>query len=397
MDDWFDREIRHRLSRDPFPGGGFDERLRRRIEERIREEKRHGQVRTRPLWIWPAAALASFVTVLIAAWLWGSFQNGGFGPAASALPEEQLRHESGASGTLSGAGAAAAKKYALLLGLRTERQTAAGYPVSRYRTLLVAADQHPERLRLMAELPGLFVPYGQHFWEISAIDGLNGTQYLQAVQATGAKSDGKAATVEIPDGRLSEQVVYAGNAYLSVHTYYRDERGDVSVIRLIKHIEQLNQRALHPADDPHASPARFYPEKQEGDLEWIIYRNPGVWVSELYDPKTDTPYPLPVIPEDIVQHDRLNWSWEEILRTEPGARDAFTYGNLLGIITGGELKVYAIRGRQTAADPVRISLAQGEQVVMIQWAQNDKIDYVEKWSQTLRSLAESKNNSKSKR
>jgi len=393
MDDWFDREIRHRLSRDPFPGGGFDERLKRRIEERIREEKRRGQVRTRPVWIWPAAMFASFAAVLIAVWLWGSFQNGGFGPNASAVPEEQLRNESAAV-ALSGAGAAPAKKYALLLGLRTERQTDAGYPVSGYRTLLVAADQHPERLRLMAELPGLFVPYGQHFWEIAAIDGPNETQYLQAVQATGAKAARKAAPAEKADGRLSEQVVYAGNAYLSVHTYYLDERGELSVIRRIKHIEQLNERASHPADDPHAFPDQFYPETREGDPEWIIYRNPGAWVSELYDPKSDTPYPLPFIPEDIVQHDRLNWSWEEILRTEPGARDAFTYGNLLGIITGGELKVYALRGRQTAADPVRVSLAPGEQVVMIQWAQNDKIDYVEKWSQTLRSLAESKSNGK---
>lgn len=387
MDDFLDRELKDRLSRDPFPGGGFDDRLRRKIEERIRggSRQRRGHVHSRPAWTWPAAALVSFSVLLMAVWLWGSGQNGNFTQTAGLQQPEQERLASMAEDVPAVAGEE--KKYALLIGLRTERQTPVGFPVSEYRTLLVAADQDPEDLHLAAELNGLYMPYGQHFWQIAAADGQDGRQFVHAFQATGVKLAARKPG-DFSAVRLSEQVAYAGNAYLSVHTYYRDEHGGVSVIRHIKHIEQLNKKAVHPADDPHAPPAQYYPDAAQDNYEWIIYRNPGAWVSELYDPETEASYRMRDIPQEIVQHDRLNVSWEEIFKLQPAARDAFTYGNLLGIITDRELQVVALRNRQPADDPVRVPLASGEQVVMIQWAQNDKIDYVEKWSQMLGSLGQ---------
>jgi hypothetical protein len=388
MDDFLDRELKQRLSRDPFPGGGFDERLRRRIEERIKESgrQRRGHTRSGRMWRWPAAAMVSFALFLLAVWLWGSGQQS----SSNQMVSLQSEPGGGMAAALESAVTAAKeeKRYALLLGLRLDQKTPAGYPVSQYRTLLIGADQDPEKLRLLAELPSLYVPYGQHFWQIAAADGADGRQFLYARQATGANT----ASIQpgaISDQRLSELVAFAGNAYLSVHTYYKENNGEISVIRRIKQIDQLNEKAVHPADDPHVTPAQFLPDIRQYGEEWIIYRNPGAWVSELYDPGSESSYQLPDIPEAIVQHDSLSLSWEVILKTEPAARDAFSYGNLLGIVTDRELQVHALRGRQPVAGPVRVSLAEGEQVVMIQWAQNDKIDYVEKWTQLLGSLAES--------
>ncbi len=378
MDDSFEKELERRLSRDPFPGSGFDARLRRRIEERL--EGHPGRLgkprRNRPVWGWPATAFVSMAVLLLAVWMWGG-PNGGSGEQGQSGPAEAETLPR----TLTSAPAAGyeAKKYALLLGLRKDAETASGTPASEYRTMLVAADREPDRLRLMAELPDLYVPYGQNFWRVYTVESPGMRQTLQTYQATRGKSASRPENAKIPDSLLSERVDYAGNAYLSIYSVFKDESGGTSGIRQVKHIEQLNAKTDNPAIAMYTSPNVF--------MEWSIYRNPGKWVSELNDPNTGQSQKVPSIPEDIVQHDTLNMSWKEIQSIEPAARDAFTYGNILGIVAKREIRVYAMKGGAPVSDPVRIPLAEGENVVMIQWAQNDKIDYVEKWIQDLRSLS----------
>lgn len=383
-----DKELMDQLAKGPFKRDGFDQRLRQRIVEEIGRQTsgRRRRRRIAAAWQWPVAAVASFAVILLAVWIWNGQQaprlQDQASPAvasnpASVAPIDQLPVDP-------------AKKYALLIGLRKD-DTSQAVPAGSYRTLLVADEERPANLKLIADMPGLYMPYGQNFWQIVDTESADHRHALQAVQVTGrgAAQNGKDSAARIPTYLLSERVSYAGNEYLSIQSSVKDASGKATERWLIKHIAQMNVKPDDPAAEPYTKLQEVLPEAGY-DLgqssQWSIYRNPGQWVSELYDPATGAGRMIEGLPDNVIRNDKLMMAWPDIEKIEPNARDAFTYGNVLGVVTDKEVVVRSMPSGSAASEPVRVPLTGGESVVMIQWAQNDKIDYVDKWIQDFRGL-----------
>ena len=389
--DQADRELMDQLAKGPFEPGGFDERLHQRIVDRITGRTARSRPRQTAVWPWPMAALTTLAIVLTAVWLMHHQ------PQAELLSGHAYTPAAGMASPAPSAAAPVAveplKKYALLIGLRADdpgRATAA----SRYRTVLVADERRPQELQLIANIPGLYMPYGQNFWQIADSESPDHRQALHAVQVTGRKANAgqpeRDLSAHVPDYVLSERVSYAGNEYLSIQATVTGEQGDAVERWRIKHIGQMNEKPDDPLAEPYTRLQEVLPEAEAGQgqtSEWSIYRNPGKWVSELYDPVTGKGRMLASLPDNVIHNDALLLPWETIERIEPGARDAFTYGNVLGVVTDNAILVRTMKDGAAMAAPVQIPLEAGESVVMIQWAQNDKIDYVDKWIQDFRGLS----------
>jgi len=384
MDEAFDKELREQLSRDPFPRRGFDARLRKRILERVaRREERGGIFRVIPRGI-PAYALSAFVVALlgIGLWLWNDQHRDGIQEAANEMPASAPAVEPTA------APPASSTRYALLIGLRQDAERGSAGTVSRYRTVLIAPPgSDPDRLELVADDAGLYMPYGQNFWEIASVMTPDGRQALQAIQATGRKGAGSNAAnlASVPDYLLSERVIYAGNRYLTIQSDVRDAQGHTAENLWVKDIAQLNAERSEPSAEPHIALEDLVPAAggagavDERHEQWAISRIPGRWV-----PQTPDSDLLNVqLPAEAVQHDQLTLSWEQIQRLEPGALDAFTYGNILGVVANGSIRVQAVRSGEAVSEPVSVPLSGGESIVMIQWAQDP---YVDRWIELLRSF-----------
>lgn len=382
-----DRELMDQLAKGPFGQGGFDQRLRQRIVDEIGKQSAGRARRRRPgAWQWPIAALASCAAVLLAVWMWNGQQTANLSdPMTHAVASNLV-----SAAPTAPAPADPAKKYALLIGLRKD-DTSQAVPEGSYRTLLVADERQPANLRLIADMPGLYMPYGQNFWQIVDTESPDHRHALEAVQVTG-RGAGQKETAEsgrVPAYVLSERVSYAGNEYLSIQSTVKDESGKTSERWLVKHIGQMNVKPDDPAAEPYTRLQEVLPEAgldQSQTPQWSIYRNPGQWVSEVYDPITGAGRMIDDLPDNVIRNDTLLMSWPDIEKIDPGARDAFTYGNVLGVVTDKEVVVRSVAGGSARSEPVRVPLSDGESVVMIQWAQNDKIDYVDKWIQDFRGL-----------
>lgn len=383
MDDFYDQQLKEQLSRGPFPRGGFDDRLRNKIMERI-EQDNSRPARSRKAFLRSTAraatAFAAFILLVgLGVWIWQD--QTGDSPVQEALaPSSAAKVPALASMTTLNS----SQRYALLVGLRTDRQEDSALTTSRYRTVLIAPDENPAALRLVTDNPGLYMPYGQNFWLIDTVSSADGRQRLQAVQATNRSGQAKDNLVTVPDYLLSERLLYAGNRYVSVQSTVTDEQGAVFSNVWVKHIEQINATRQDPASEPHAAlqdvvtnPDSSVPRQEQ----WSIARTQGKWVAE--SPQGDT---IDVsLPDTVIQNDNLVLSWEEIRRIEPGARDAFTYGNILGVVTDHDIRVHSIRNGASVSAPVMIPLAEGESLVMVQWAQDP---YVDRWTEELSALRE---------
>lgn len=213
------------LSPPPLSGRGFDEKLRRRIEEELdrKEEAR----RRKRLWLWPAIGCCCALIVGGAVWKtapWGTdgqdvqageaaataftAASGEPAPAAVTVPEE----------------ASAVLRTGVLLGLREDLP--AGSPengiraaaASRYRTLMIAPVEG--RIQVAAEGSGILVPYGQKFWKIEPVTKTTDSDLIQVLAAYPAEKPMEAlpAGKDNPEEQIihSEKLVFAGNQYVSV-------------------------------------------------------------------------------------------------------------------------------------------------------------------------------------
>jgi hypothetical protein len=75
-----DNQLKEQLAGGPLARNGFDDRLRRRIEDRVGEEGRRTRKPWRSVWGLPAAALASLAVALLGIWVIGGL---GEGPQSS--------------------------------------------------------------------------------------------------------------------------------------------------------------------------------------------------------------------------------------------------------------------------------------------------------------------------
>ncbi|MFX0548616.1 hypothetical protein ACOAKC_04705 [Hathewaya histolytica] len=119
-----------------------------------------------------------------------------------------------------------------------------------------------------------------------------------------------------------------------------------------------------------------------------LIRKNGHWLAvgraeDKKDPNKYEEYMLNLIPTNgVMNYDELVVPWNNIKERVPDAKDAFTSPNkdILIVLNDKNLFIYSIDEGIISKKPIRvISIKQGEEVVMIEWARGE---YAKKWQNT---------------
>jgi len=394
-----DKELREQLADGPFPGGGFDERLRRRIESNLDRPSRRS--RPRSFWAVGSAAAVLIVAMVLGIWQWSDSGAGKEQWLANRLNEPSSASQMSPSEL--------AKKEepletAMLIGLRKDVDTPDGGTVSTYRTLLVAPEGE-EKLEVAAEGEGIVMPYNQSFWllDSTADDGSSSMQNITAYEAYSSK---KLLAVPEPaplrEGLSSERLLYVGHEYVAVAQEASPEAvgsasgAGGSEFRFVKSVKQLSESMgipFDPATEPHTTLEQVLNQDNEtealrtGNEQWSIVRQAGAWIGAVYrgssefgalNTVTEEESSLE-LPESVARDNSLAIDWNDIRSLEPSARDAYTSSNrqVLAVVLDREIKVYPYGRGNAAAGALDIELEPGESVVMVQWSVEQK--YTEQW------------------
>ncbi|THF78421.1 hypothetical protein [Cohnella fermenti] len=389
-----DKELREWLSDGPFPGGGFDERLRRRIEANLDRPPR--RARSRSLWTALGASVAVAAALLIGIWQWSD----------SGTEAWQANRDAEMSMASQPEAVKLAKveeplETAMLIGLRKDISTPDGGVVSTYRTILVAPESE-DKLVVAAQGDGIVMPYKQSFWFLNAT-GDDGSSSAQTISAYEAYTSKKLAAVPeaapVREGLLSERLLYVGHEYLAV----AQEGSGAGERRFVQSLKQLSESLGTPYDsstEPHlsleaASDDEATEELKEEDAvpvnvgteQWSIIRKQGSWAGVRYRNSagygaldlTSEEETGESLPDKIARNNSLPIDWANVLALEPAATDAYASVNLqvLAVALDRQLKIYPYGRENSAENVLAIDLDPGESVIMVQWSVEQK--YTEQW------------------
>lgn len=405
-----DRELMQQLSRGPLTKNGFDARLVSRIEEALERPaaRRHPLLR----FGWHGAGVAVLAMLLLFAGLW----HWSFGAGGPGGPME-LKNSAQTAGSESPmfADDNAELHSALLLGLRQEQKDDTDNVLSSYRTLFIAPEEGAFTLEAQSE--GIVMPYGQNFWKIETVssepaaDSLS--QKLIAYPLTGKEAP-KVDTASLRQTAATpivERLLFVGNKYVAVeqNLSYAPNRK----FRWVKDMDQLAADSQRTDFDPETEqhvPLSAAIGEENADMnanaaaspstvsteQWSIIRRTGSWVAASAATSDGQPYgPLDTatltelktpLPESINQFDTLYPSWSQVLKIEPDAKDAYSSPNedMLVVVLEDELVIYPYQQTGGEQRALRVSLDEGESLVMTQWAKEDK--YVANWKKQLGAL-----------
>ncbi|MBB6690216.1 hypothetical protein H7B90_02270 [Cohnella xylanilytica] len=407
-----DKELKEQLSQGPLVRNGFDDRLRKRIEDSLdRPRSRFGRT-TRVRWSTAGAAALLLIFALAGIWHWAP-GSGGTNPMGShaslAGPSE--------SKAVPGSEENEELRSALLLGLRKDVTVPDGQIVSTYRTVLVAPQDG--KLAVAAQGPGIVMPYKQTFWKIesTADDGSTESQSLIAYQAYGSKAltERPASTVANPrEGLATERILYVGKEYVSVAQEV-DAKGVPGEYRFVKTIKQLAASAGTDFDartEPHVDLETVLKDEAVASSEptanvdlwsdasavtissgrteqWAIVRKPGQWTGVTYaqsaelgalDVNTEKEVPV-TMPNAVVPEDRLLLDWDQIRKIEPSATDAYMFQELLAAVVDREIRIYPYKQKNGLNNPLSLELEPNESIIMVEWAlnQSETKNYADQW------------------
>src|SRR5690606_13321816 len=237
MDDRFDRQLKEDLARGPLTRDGFDERLRRRIEERLDFSRRAPRRMLLSAAVYATAGMLAIAAFWTGVWRWTGTERHSADELAMPVHEQAAvsdqRYPAIPDGqALMNAGI----RSAFLIGLRRDEPNPEGAGViSEYRTMLIAErDGMPQ---VVAEGSGILMPYGQEFWLIRAVrDGAGGQRLIAApAEMSGAaggvpaeSAGGEEARDAASGGVIQEQLLFAGNRYVSVRQVTWSAGADLS-------------------------------------------------------------------------------------------------------------------------------------------------------------------------
>ncbi|WP_027084898.1 hypothetical protein [Cohnella panacarvi] len=382
-----DKELREHLAQGPLARNGFDEALRRRIHEQIDNPRR----RTRRIWA-PMARIGGVFAVLFAvlagAWIWQAQSNG---DSASERMMVETALDAAPAASAQTALTTEPPRSAMLIGLRKDvpsRET------STYRTVLVTPEDG--ELRVSASLEGIYMPYKLKFYRLDAVgdSGGRGSQTLASVPA------GETLPVAIatdPAYVTNEKLLFAGNKYVSLLQTQSDPDTGESTSRVwVKDVEQLapalRENAVKSREEPHYELTQLVQLSSLRTDEWTIARQSGQWVVKVPGTAESSEQMLnrisnstgigPKLPTEVASYDKLWLNWEDIRAKEPAAIDAYTSPteDLLAVQTADALSIAAYRMKEEDMKPLTIKLEHGENIVMVQWAQDG---YVNNWKTML--------------
>jgi len=316
-----DPDWKKELSRPPQEGKGFDEKLRRRIEEQLdRKEDR----RRKRYWFWPvlgsfcAAALTlagiGAAPILLDVWSDKSSSHAAAAPAEEIVMTASAQRASVAPVSI---------KTGVLIGLRQDHPAAvptagAAQETSSYRTLMIAPVDG--EVRVAAEGNGILVPYGQKFWRIDAETYSSPTDSIHYLNAHPADKNAEHAAIKDnpeEEVRYSEKLVFAGNQYVSIAEQKAvAASGSTAPAALFNRVrvDKLNRMTAAAADifvgggnEEHVTVMDIFGEGALGILSgitrsdgtavlakaltgssWSITRKPGRWTAQVAEMVTGT-------------------------------------------------------------------------------------------------------------
>jgi len=390
-----DKDLFEQLRSGPFSREGFDEKLRRKINENLDNPRRGAR---RPSFLRLSAIGASFIVIvgaIFAMLSWDDFS------AKQKSEELSISMEPSASAALSDDQEEANRipHSAVVIGLRKDDAKGAR---SSYRTIVVAPEN--KQLIVIGSGEGIWMPHKQNFWQIEALEDPlgKGDQTLVATNK-GSKTETR-ESAEIRNDknasklRRTEKLLFAGDSYVTVlQTTNVDEKGGS-----VKRSEVFTNLLPTLASANRAANANALEEENVTlnealgtgdplfDVErWAIVRESNAWVakeapssSKSYSAGDETSWPtLSVRLENtnVVKDKPLAISWEEAKRLDPEAVDAYTSqdGDVAVLVSNERIQLVPYRLPESERKSVTIDKAPNESVVMVQWAIQEQ--YVENW------------------
>ncbi|GEM_PF-3249930 len=369
-------DLHKELKAKPFKHHGFTESLRRRIEDQLDGEKHTDGSKK---WVPFAIGLCIAVCMILIV----------NPPLSVHTPEQTVRTTDDVETSLPFNDeeelvlSTVPLRSALLIGFRTDASNNSSLAdqrneVSQYRTLLIAPDQ--DRLAVAAEGNTLLVPYGQTFWSFapSYHDSLPLSLHPAAEGERQADSSNSAMS---PLQLEQMRILYAGNRYVSIEQARQDvgqgKDGYRTEYRVYNYTDLLltDQRT----SVPHVDLASILePDTEYADSQWYMDRAAGQWRAIVPDSQQPSRHTLPdgvpvatELPQEVVSHDQLTITWDNIRSRQREARDALESptGELLAVLTDSRLYFYTIHeGELSAAPLLSIAIDEDEALVMAQWA-----------------------------
>lgn len=393
-----DDKLKRELSHGPLKRSGFDERLRRRIEQRLDEAPSRRPFRPYRL----AGAGLTLCVMIVAAVLLIRLHP--MNTEEARLAADKIAPEAAGNTAASVADAEETPRRAvLLLGLR--RDGANGEP-SAYRTLLVAGGPEPSDWSA-AEGKGIIMPYRVDFWRLDVSETRLEGGMVRLAGARNASRGDKLPLSPIPAGSVGsveERIVFAGNRYIAVArrmggewTQHMMEITDLAQPRNLVAILSGTDRQvpLETRVDGKLGVADVDRPASPGIGEWTFARKAGLWMAFGRDPAAGKPAedvnrrePGFAFDASLVAHNELALSWTDIRDVQPAAVDAVTspIRNMAGILTDRKIVFYSMKGGKLGREMLETELMPGETVIMAEWATH--AGYVDEWIRRVGELFE---------
>lgn len=400
-----DKELFEQLARGPLTRNGFDESLRRKIHERIEHPKRKPNRFWSLPWFRLSLALTFVLIIGLGIWAWKDSLLGEGNQEAKFSVQNVNDTAVASSDSIA---EVQTLRSAMLIGLRTDNEK--GILNSSYRTILVAPEDN--ELKVVADGPGIYMPFKQKFWKIDTYTDETGLQQLvsaPADQATGISVEERASDL----GMFNETLLFAGNRYVSIVAYnpslsFKPNAqlwvNEVENLTFMKRSEdqffvQNTQSKIEDVMDLKFSESSATKSSEADSVQWAIMREQGAWVAKetipfpnggvSYAPNNSERVEIPELrekaiplPNEVTGPDELTLPWDKITMLERGAKDAFTSPteDIVAIVVEEGLHLYPYTLTAVNRNPLILPLAPNESIVMVQWAQDN---YVDLWNKQL--------------
>ncbi|MFC5467721.1 hypothetical protein ACFPPD_03255 [Cohnella suwonensis] len=380
-----DKDLFEQLARGPLNRNGFDESLKRRINDSL---ERPGRARgpSRP-WLlrWPALSFSLLLVLGIGAGVWSLSAGTGQRDNLSKTTEQPV-----SSSAASGVGPVDPTPHsAVVIGLRQDGDSPDS--ASTYRTIIVAPEN--DKLTYVRSGDGIWMPYKSNFWKIEYrnASAANAGQSLIALKSGESSAEKPAADATATDGAVAgrtEKLLYAGNRFVSI----LQTDGDGRTRALVNQVTELDPK-VRAADPETLVNTRYTFAAALGDAaagqdadEWAIAREDAKWVAKKPSgdggsATSDWTTIDADLTADVVKDLPLAISWEDVLKLDRSAIDAYTSqdGDMAVVVSAERIQVIPYLLPQADRQPVEFELRPNESVVMVQWATQAK--YVDNWKQ----------------